>query len=403
MKKDQNQKADKEFDLSAVRFKLQHLAPYLGAALWALRPVKKEGIGTFGVDANWRMYYDDKVPWTLDECVGVLVHEINHLLRAHHDRGQAAPPGNWNIAADMEINDDLDAWTLPPDGIHPHKFGLPNGKLAEEYYQLLDTMAKQQGKQDLTDGQGVPWDCGSAAGSEPSDYEDPLDGGDESSSDGITDIEKEAIKKQVAQAISENKNRGTVPAGLARWAEEYLNPTIPWTKLLRGYVKRALQIVSGGATDYTFSKPSRRDDPDFIFPKPVTRKPTVSVLIDTSGSIGGKEYEEFMAEVMGLVKSHASDITIAMCDAAVHSIETVSTRSQVKKLKAKGGGGTDMRVGIRALLDHHPTPNILIVLTDGYTPWPDHAPAGVQSIIVLSANSRGVETPTWAKTLTINS
>ena len=39
-----------------------------------------------------------------------------------------------------------------------------------------------------------------------------------------------------------------------------------------------------------------------------------------------------------------------------------------------GGGGTDRRVGIDAALRTRTPPDIVIVLTDGATPWPDRPP-----------------------------
>ena len=56
-----------------------------------------------------------------------------------------------------------------------------------------------------------------------------------------------------------------------------------------------------------------------------------------------------------------------------------STRSRTSVRRAQdieliGGGGTDQREGIGAALALRPRPDLILVLTDGQTPWPDRRP-----------------------------
>lgn len=46
--------------LQVARLKLNHSHPYLGAAIWSLVPVKKDGLGTLGVDKWGRLYFDEE-------------------------------------------------------------------------------------------------------------------------------------------------------------------------------------------------------------------------------------------------------------------------------------------------------------------------------------------------------
>lgn len=39
-----------------------------------------------------------------------------------------------------------------------------------------------------------------------------------------------------------------------------------------------------------------------------------------------------------------------------------------------GGGGTDLRTGFARALRTTPRPDVVVVLTDGQTPWPDTRP-----------------------------
>ena len=65
-------------------------------------------------------------------------------------------------------------------------------------------------------------------------------------------------------------------------------------------------------------------------------------------------------------------VTVLACDADVHAVTRVVKTEQVE---LAGGGGTDMRVGIAAALRSPDRPQIVVVLTDGGTPWPDEPTA----------------------------
>lgn len=147
--------------------------PYFMRALFAAQPVAAPGLGTFAVDAQWRLYLDPALlvgagAWPVPVAGAVLLHEVGHLLRAHGARGQSLPKPvqhvAWNYAADAEINDDLLAAGVGlPDGvITPQSFGCEDGGIAEDYYtHLIDPATGQQFPDDEDVG------CGSGAGCAP--------------------------------------------------------------------------------------------------------------------------------------------------------------------------------------------------------------------------------------------
>ena len=62
----------------------------------------------------------------------------------------------------------------------------------------------------------------------------------------------------------------------------------------------------------------------------------------------------------------------ACCDAAVHNVKKVFSAAQVELF---GGGGTDMVAGLRSFIDRKSAPiDVLFMVTDCLTPWPDDAP-----------------------------
>jgi predicted metal-dependent peptidase len=101
-------------------------------------------------------------------------------------------------------------------------------------------------------------------------------------------------------------------------------------------------------------------------------------------------------------------VRVLSCDAEVHSVRRVSRASQVELL---GGGGTDMGEGITQAVGLKPRPSIVVVLTDGLTPWPDDPPRGVRVIVGLLGATGGpvafrhfrpVEPPSWARVVRID-
>ena len=117
--------------------------------------------------------------------------------------------------------------------------------------------------------------------------------------------------------------------------------------------------------------PGRRRIPRIV--TPALRRPlvTVAVVVDTSGSMGQAELNAALAEVRGVIRAAGigtQRLVVLACDAAVGPTSRVR---RVEDVQLVGGGGTDMRVGIAAAGASRPHPDVVVVFTDGITPWPD--------------------------------
>jgi predicted metal-dependent peptidase len=387
-----------QVDLGAATFLLSVQRPYLATALWAVQRVPQAGLGTLAVDRRWRLYYDPQAvaAWSVEELAGVLYHEICHLLRAHADRaaGMAADPRVWNLAADAEINDDLQRESgvaLPAGPVTPETLGQPIGLLAEEYYAAL------VGNRRVAVDDGSPIEvrvvagrCGSGAGGEALALVEraPL-------ATGLIPEEIAVVRRCVAQAIREKqRGRGSLPGHWSDWAELVLEPRVDWRRKLAAVVRRALGDAAG-AVDYSYSRPSRRQACFGSIVAPALRQPTpaVVVVVDTSGSMMDL-LGLALAEVGGILRACGvkDGVRVLSVDAAVHASQRVWRPEQVELL---GGGGTDLRVGLAAA--QRSRPDVVVVLTDGYTPWPRHAPNHCRVIIAdLVGNT---ELPEWAEVI----
>jgi predicted metal-dependent peptidase len=129
----------------------------------------------------------------------------------------------------------------------------------------------------------------------------------------------------------------------------------------------------------------------------------IAAILDTSGSMSMTEIERALAEILGIARQGNIKVDVYMCDAAVHKIvRDVKTFSQIKEVV--GRGGTDMVEGInRALQERRRRRyNAVVVLTDGYSPFPqDPTPIPLIICLVGKNHESKDKMPKWAKVVEV--
>ena len=431
--------------LQAARVIALRSRPYLAQALCAIQLREKAGIGTMACDAAWRVYYDPATvkSWGPQNTACGLLHELGHLVRGHHARAKALgvtaeTAKEANIAQDCAINEHLcapgDTFALLATDSTPSKLGLPPGKTWEEYYQILRAKAAQQGQsqqqgqgqgqgggnggqQGQGRGHGAGCKCGSGATGVPEAWEDapPGDGGSDSGDEGeggggvpgLNEAEVRAVQAQTAQAVEahEKKHGRGSAAGFGTWAAEKLAPAVtPWQQVLRGVVRSAVQYRRG-AVDFTYSRPSRRSAAvqGVVMPAMHAPVPQVAVVLDTSGSMGGRELQAALSEVEGVCRAVAAQVRVLAVDMVVHNDRAVRS---AKDVKVVGRGGTDMNVGIRRVVEARRTKpcDVIVVITDGDTAMPARAdvPRDVRLVYCLVGSwARHARPPEWATSVIV--
>jgi len=192
-----------------------------------------------------------------------------------------------------------------------------------------------------------------------------------------------------------------MPAGWRRWAEQALaGPQVPWRRVLASAVRRAIAHAAG-CSDYTYRRPGRRRIPRIVTPALQRPLVTVAVVVDTSGSMGQAELDAALADVKGVIRAAGigpRGLLVLACDAAVGAVTRVRRVSDVQLV---GGGGTDMRVGIAAAEAAKPAADVVVVLTDGMTPWPDR-PTRARLVIAIIGDQTTLQlVPEWATALLV--
>ena len=375
--------------------------PYLTAAIFASPVISAPGLGKAALDESWRLYIDPDVVdhWSIEVLGSLLVHHAGHLVRDHAGRARSLGverhlSKDWALAADAEINDDLvgTGLRLPDDRVIPQELGWKPGRLAEEYFHTrhLETESEP--------------DCGSASDGLVRDWE--LRGDDGS---GLPPGERHLLRCQVANDVLRftREGVGRLSAGWRRWAEEMLEPKVDWRRVLAAEIRKGITTVSG-RVDYTYRRPSRRAhvSPNVILPALERPVPEVVILCDTSGSMVDELLARVLVEVDGLLKGVGvarNSVRVIAVDAAVKTVQRVASARQVQLV---GGGGTDMGAGIEAAARMRPRPSIVVVLTDGMTPWPEEAPKGLQIVVGLiedvpGRGARPWAAPAWARVVHI--
>lgn len=402
-------------------------APYLARALFALQPVLVEAhldedtgepvadpaFRAFPTDTRWRVHLDPgtALATPVAEIGWWMLHHIGHLVRHHAARAPAPPEGPsapaaggreaarpWNRAADAEVNDDLESMglTTPAGVVSPRGLGLPPGRLAEEYLSLIEVLdaAHRRGGRPLAD----PIDCGGAV-----DGIDDAPPGAGPSAPGLDDTERDLLELAVAREIETRSiRRATVPGGWRRWADRRLHPAVDWRAELGALLRRGVRRAAG-RVDFTYARPSRRTAGDgIVMPAMVGPDPDVTLVVDTSGSITPAILTGFLTEITEILTRAAGPrrrLRVICCDRRAHGVQTVRRAEDIELV---GGGGTDQREGMSAALALHPRPDLILVLTDGQTPWPDRRPP-VPVVIGLVEPGPGLRAqappPAWARTI----
>ncbi len=285
---------------------------------------KEQGVGTMGITAAGRILLNPEFvnKLTKEELQGVLAHEMLHLILLHHGRRGGRDAWMWNVATDMAINHalKLDDIKLPKDALYPpHEY---HGDIfAEAIFEFLKKNPKNMPQQSKDSGQGD-----AAAGC----------GVIDDNTEGAPDWKQVAIEAR-AHAQAAGKGSSAVAALLSPRAAR-----IDWKKIIR----HGFEVTASKPTrDYqTFSKRNRRSPEEGVqLPGWKGHQPSLSVIIDASGSMDREWINQIVAETVNLMHSF-SGVKVFL---AVHTSELVwsgwlSENEQWKLNEAVSfSGGTD--------------------------------------------------------------
>ena len=384
-----------EDQISAARLWAAYSYPYLASALFALRVIPDNKVNQIAGDEYFRVYmnHDSTHDWPVDVLGVEMIHQVGHLLRGHAPRAREielreSDLFRWVDAMDAELNDDLlEGHPLPKGSALPHELGLPESLLGEEYF-FMGTIRSETQR-----------DCGSSAHGNPRPWDEPPP---KQGKDGVSAEEKELIRQRVASdALAHHRNHGSTPAGMLRWANSLLTPQVDWRTELGAKLRRGIAEITG-AVDYSYRRPNRRQSfaSKVILPNLRAPAPEVSVVLDTSASMNEELLADALSEIDGLLSTGGirfESVRVFTCDSEAGSPQKVRKASDIQLI---GGGGTDLSQGILAAVQTRPSPDLLLVVTDGGTHWPESPPSRTRTVAVLVGEDPP-STPDWLERIVV--
>ena len=425
---------------------------FYGLLLMHMKISLSEDYETAWTDCNDRIFFNPKFVDSLSdrELDYALMHQVIHASLRHSNRRGDYKENLFDEAADIVVNSNILLSNSGNEGsielrdyggVQPHT--APDGTegynfSVEELYRLLEVMVPDSAENsednseesDDCDGNGNTSDCSKSTGNASNDDSaetdsnkvDKRNGKSKSAgnnnklqkSDTGWDIhvnaenesedDKEENKqkwenniRRACEAISirdPNKQRGLIPMFAERIMNEFTKPQTDWRQLLTEFVQDEIN-------DYSFTPPDRRmDDSPFFLPDYNERdyKPgKILFMIDTSGSMSNSEITECYSEVKGAVDQFDGKLEglLGFFDAVVIDPIPFEDEEELLIIRPKGGGGTSFKVIFDYIQDEmiDDLPQSVVILTDGYAPWPaEDAAMGIPVLWII--NNEKV-TPPW--------
>lgn len=288
--------------------------------------------------------------YTLEQRLGILKHEMLHILYNHMRRRGDRDHRGFNIAADCAINQLIDRNHLPAEGIFPDQFPSATGKVplnltAEQYYELID-------KQYNDDSNGPSSGLGQCI--------DDHSKWDESQGDGA--LSEDIAKNMTDRAVSQTqKSRGNIPSELSEWLSLLSHKReVTWQQHLR-YITGNKRV----GIRKTILRPDRRlPNAEWIKGRTKDRRYSVLVISDVSGSVSDEGLLSLWSEVRNICELTQSSIDLIQVDTQPSKPEKLTKNT--KAIQRKACGGTYLSPALEMARKHKLDFQAIVVTTDAY-------------------------------------
>jgi predicted metal-dependent peptidase len=316
---------------------------------------------------------------TLDELVGVVEHECNHVLLGHvfHESPPNEHHENARTAAEEITSNEFVSHPLPGNPITLSDYpSLPANEDTETRHEALKSIVPED--KIITIDEHTRWD-------------EILAGGQLASAvvavviaqtwDNLSPEERAKINmppaiQKLVQKARQSAGSSVIGTGTA---------SVPWQKVLRRYVGRSVSRRP------VFGRVPRRF-PEMVGVLPGRgrqgSKPRIMAVIDTSGSMTPAILADISAELAVMAKSY--EVLVVECDTEVRSVYRYRPIVELH-----GRGGTDFRPPLESSFLKKHKPDLVIFFSDGHGKAPSEAPRGVP--VIWAITPRGRKPTAWGR------
>ena len=332
------------------------------------------------------------------KTMGVIAHEVLHVVNKHHLRRGDRDPERWNIAADLVINRLLtqDAYELPADGLFDHERRFAGMPVEAVYLNLEEEQQHAQQQQpDGANQQNQQGGAGTDRTNAPASTD--INTGSSTSAHGkgtsrtpetartklapakhwgeVRDLTHESgqplspterhqaedsLDVVIRQAVAAAKRAGQYGNALRETIEASLD-RVDWRDRLRTLFDGTLR------SDASWSRPNRRFIQHGIFLPGWQRTGAgrVAFVLDTSGSISAAELAVYTGNLLGIIEETGPEqIVLIQCDAEVRHVDYLDPGETFDRIEVKGRGGTRLQPAFDWITQNASDANIIIYATD---------------------------------------
>jgi predicted metal-dependent peptidase len=307
--------------------------------------------------------------------MNLIQHEVYHIVFQHMFMYNSFPNKEvLNLAADCEVNSYLQ--NLDSTWVTPSIWNLKLKGGTKYYYEEIMKQCPPQSKSGSTGGNGLP-----QTADDHSHWQEDF----QNCSEAEKQLIKNQINSQIKTAAEQTKRmRGTIPGEIQVIVDELLKvkPRIfDW----KSYFRRML----GSIYDVNIKKTRRKESIRFPESAGIKHKKKVSILVavDTSGSVGNKELQDFFSEITYIYRAGAR-VTILECDSKISANYEYNGKWTGK---VHGRGGTDFQPVIDYYRKNRKEYSALVYFTDGECDLPNNTPR--DTIWVITSDGKHQDYP----------
>lgn len=328
--------------------------PFYGYVAASVTPSESEDVATIKMvnDSALKLLYNKE--WyesiSSEKAIGVIIHELLHIILMHPYRRESREKLLWTIACDMAVNEHISPDLLPEASVTVEAIAkdirekIPKLKSAEFYYDVISKDESRFSFFELKDNIRVVLKSGLELIA------------NKEMEDESSEINKSALKSMLSELIEQAQFEGEIPGEISSLISDiYKTGDVNWRNVLRRFLTGKGKIIK--------KKSFKRESKRFEGLPGNKRILGIDALIalDESGSISEKQLSQFYGELQKIKKLTGATLRITQFDTACTAPITIER--YIREKKRLKSGGTDYRP-VFELADHMGM-SLLIIFTDG--------------------------------------